>query len=136
MTCDIREETGLTFCPEFESLTWILVLFYVLFTLRVWKQEKVWPIWSHDTYPKTLHLSLQIMLVLIGAKLMWMEFRGADRLGFNNSWIPSLKNVIISHIDLSWFSTNLKTGTQKLIPTVYGRTYLCKSSLKWSRIFF
>lgn len=137
MTYDIWKETGLTFCPEFENLTWILVLCYVLFTLRLWKQEKVWPIsWLHDTYPKTLHLPLQIILVLIRAKLMWMESRGADRVGFNNSWIPSLKYVMSSHIDWSWFPASLETGTQKLVPKICGSTYLYKSSLKWSRVFF
>ena len=118
---------------RFDILPWIweshlniLVLFYVLFTLRLWKQEKVWPIpWLHDAYPETLHLPLQIILVLIGAKLMWMESKEqTDRVGFNNSWIPSLKYVISSHIDWSWFPTSLETGTQKLVPKVCGSTYL------------
>lgn len=66
----------------------------------------------------------------------WNLEEKTDRAGFNNSWIPSLKYVISSHIDWSWFPTSLETGTQKFVPKVCGSTYLYKSSLKWSRILF
>lgn len=138
---DKWQETALTFCLERESLTWILVLFHGPPTLRLWR-------WSlrtgksltvsclHSSYPKALHLILQSRFVLIGAKLKWTEFRGADGVLFNDSWIPSLRNVTQkNNCTLSGrIPTRLETETQKLVPKVCDSTYLFKSSFKWSRI--
>ena len=127
MTYDIWKETGLTFCPEFESLTWIFLSYFMSFLPSDSENRK-----KSDPSLDCMMLILKPCIYPYKSYLCWLEpnwcewnlEEQTDRVGFNNSWIPSLKYVISSHIDWSWFPTSLETGTQKLVPKVCGSTYL------------